>query len=61
MRREGTSLLPQELELTSSLNYNLNIRLIDVEYQKWPQFTFGTFPPYGVGFGLSYHIFNGSR
>jgi hypothetical protein len=44
-----------------SLNSNLKIRLIDVEYQEWPQFTFGTLHPYGVSFGFSYRIFNGSR
>jgi hypothetical protein len=43
------------------LGRNLKIRLIDVEYQQWPQFTFGTINPYGVSFGLSYRVFNGSR
>jgi hypothetical protein len=43
------------------LGQNLKIRLIDVEYQQWPQFTFGTINPYGVSFGLSYRVFNGSR
>jgi hypothetical protein len=43
------------------LNNNLRIRLVDVEYQEWPQFTFGNLHPYGVSFGFSYRIFNGSR
>lgn len=43
------------------VNSNLRIRLLDIEYQKWPQFTFGTLSPYGVSFGLSYRVFNGSR
>jgi hypothetical protein len=43
------------------LGNNLKIRLIDVEYQTWPQFTFGTITPYGVSFGISYRVFNGSR
>jgi hypothetical protein len=43
------------------LGQDLKIRLIDVEYQQWPQFTFGTINPYGVSFGLSYRVFNGSR
>ena len=43
------------------LSDNLKIRLFDVEYQQWPQFTFGTISPYGVSFGFSYRIFNGSR
>ena len=43
------------------LGNDLKIRLIDVEYQQWPQFTFGTISPYGVSFGVSYRVFNGSR
>jgi hypothetical protein len=44
----------------------LNVRLVDVEYQKWPNFggppttyKFGTLSPYGVSFGVSYKFFNG--
>jgi Outer membrane protein beta-barrel domain len=44
-----------------SVNNSLKIRLVDIEYQQWPQFTFGTISPYGVSFGLSYRVFNGSR
>lgn len=40
---------------------NLTIRLVDVEYQQWPQFTFGTIDPYSVSFGFSYRIFSGSH
>jgi hypothetical protein len=43
------------------LGRNLKIRLIDVEYQQWPQFTFGAISPYGVSVGISYRVFNGSR
>jgi hypothetical protein len=43
------------------LGSNLKIRLIDVEYQQWLQFTFGTIVPYGISFGISYRVFNGSR
>jgi hypothetical protein len=43
------------------VNNSLKIRLVDIEYQQWPQFTFGTISPYGVSFGLSYRVFNGSR
>jgi hypothetical protein len=43
------------------VNNNLKLRLVDIEYQKWPQFTFGTISPYGISFGLSYRVFNGSR
>ena len=44
-----------------SIGEDLKIRLIDVEYQEWPQFTFGTLSGFGISFGLSYRIFNGSR
>jgi hypothetical protein len=43
------------------LGQNLKIRLVDIEYQQWPQFTFGTISPYGVSCGISYRVFNGSR
>lgn len=43
------------------LGNDWKIRLIDVEWQQWPQFTFGTINPYGVSFGVSYRVFNGSR
>ena len=38
----------------------LKIRLIDVEYQRWPQFTYGPITPYGIGFGFTYRIFSGT-
>jgi hypothetical protein len=43
------------------LGNDLKIRLIDIEYQQLPQFTFGTISPYGISFGVSYRVFNGSR
>lgn len=43
------------------LGQNFKIRLLDVEYQEWPQFTFGTISPYGVSCGISFRVFNGSR
>ena len=49
----------------AGVNYNLTdnvkIRLVDVEYQNWPQFTFGNITPYGVSVGISYHFFNGAN
>jgi len=39
---------------------NLKVRVIDFEYQQWPQFTFGTITPYGISAGVSLRIFNGS-
>jgi hypothetical protein len=44
-----------------NLTNNLKIRLVDFEYQEWPQFTFGNINPYGVSVGLSYHFLNGAR
>jgi len=38
------------------IGHRLTIRLIDVEYQSWPQFTFGGLHPYGASIGLSYRI-----
>jgi hypothetical protein len=35
----------------------IHVRVIDVEYQFWPQFTYGTLHPYGVSAGISFQIF----
>jgi hypothetical protein len=35
----------------------LSVRLIDVEYQVWPQFSFGNLHTYGASTGISYRIF----
>ena len=42
------------------LNQRLLVRAFDVEYQDWPQFSFGALQPYGVSFGVSYTVFRGS-
>ena len=34
-------------------NSGLKLRLIDFEYQSWPQFTFGQLHPYGLSAGFS--------
>jgi len=39
------------------ISQRMRIRLIDVEYQTWPQFSFGTMNSYGVSIGLSYRVF----
>jgi hypothetical protein len=39
----------------------LSIRVIDFEYQIWPQFTFGPLHPYGANVGLSYQVFGPHR
>jgi hypothetical protein len=38
-------------------NTRLTFRAVDVEYQVWPQFTFGALHPYGVSTGLSFQVF----
>lgn len=37
-----------------------SVRLIDVEYQGWPQFTYGNLHPYGVSAGIVFRV-NGLR
>lgn len=42
------------------LNDTFSLRVVDVEYQRWPQFTYGPITPYGIGFGMTWRIFNGT-
>lgn len=42
------------------LNDAVKVRLIDFEYQRWPQFTYGTITPYGIGAGITIRVFNGT-
>ena len=48
----------------AGLDYRLGprvkLRLIDVEYQDWPGFTFGAIHPYGVSAGISVAVLKGS-
>jgi hypothetical protein len=46
--------------LECRLNDTFSLRVIDIEYQRWPQFTYGPITPYGVGFGITWRIFNGT-
>jgi hypothetical protein len=39
------------------IGHRLSIRLIDVEYQDWPQFSYGPMHSLGASVGLSYHLF----
>jgi hypothetical protein len=39
------------------LNRRLKVRLVDVQYQDWPQFSFGELHPYGVSAGISLRVF----
>ncbi len=34
----------------------LTVRVVDVEYQHWPQFTYGALSPYGVSAGISLRL-----
>jgi hypothetical protein len=44
----------------AGLDYDLTsiikLRLINVQYQMWPQFTFGAFHPYGASVGISLRV-----
>ncbi len=44
-----------------SLGSRVTLRLVDVEYQDWPQFTYGQLHPYGVSAGISFRLTQGSR
>ncbi len=39
------------------LGDGVRLRLIDAEYQIWPQFSFGTLRPYGATVGISFRVF----
>lgn len=39
------------------LNRSVTFRVVDFEYQRWPQFTFGQLRPYGISTGLSLRLF----
>jgi hypothetical protein len=39
-----------------NMGRRVRLRLIDVEYQDWSQFTFGPEHPYGASVGISYQI-----
>ena len=40
-----------------SLNHRWSVRLAEVQYQDWPQFTFGAMNNVGVSSGIRYRIF----
>jgi opacity protein-like surface antigen len=39
-----------------TLSDRISLRLVDFEYQEWPQFTFGNLHPYGVSAGIVIRI-----
>jgi opacity protein-like surface antigen len=42
--------------LDYDLTSKIKLRLINVQYQKWPQFTFGDLHPYGASAGISLRV-----
>ena len=47
--------------LNLALNERIILRIIDLEYQHWPQFTYGSLSPYGISAGLSLRLNGMSR
>jgi hypothetical protein len=43
------------------LGQKIRVRLVDVEYQLWPGFTFASLRPYGVSAGISFQILGSTR
>jgi len=43
--------------LDYSLNHRWSVRLAEVQYQDWPQFTFGAMNNVGISSGIRYRIF----
>ena len=39
------------------INHRIRVRLVDFEYQIWPQFTYGSMSSVGVSAGIRYRIF----
>jgi hypothetical protein len=39
------------------VNRRIYLRLVDFEYQDWPQFTYGALPSYGISSGIRIHLF----
>jgi Outer membrane protein beta-barrel domain len=47
--------------LDLNLTPRIKVRVIDFEYQSWPQFTAGSYNPYGISAGISFRVFSGVR
>jgi hypothetical protein len=43
------------------LGQRVRVRLVDVEYQIWPSFSFGALHPYGLSTGISFQVLGSSR
>lgn len=44
-----------------ALNERISLRAIDIEYQHWPEFTYGALNPYGLSTGMSVRLNRVSR
>lgn len=42
--------------LDVALSSTVNLRLIDIEYQHWPDFPYGALHPYGISTGVSWRL-----
>jgi len=42
--------------LDVAINHNVTVRVIDFEYQHWPQFPYGSFSPYGISSGIKVRV-----
>lgn len=42
--------------LDLAVGSRLIVRAVDLEYQSWPQFTYGSLHPYGVSFGIAFRL-----
>ncbi|WP_420237877.1 hypothetical protein ACOBR2_20180 [Telmatobacter bradus] len=42
--------------LDYSLNHRVYVRVIDAEYQSWPEFTFGSISSYGISVGVKIRL-----
>ena len=40
-----------------AINKRIKLRLINIEYQDWPQFSFGNLHPYGASAGISLRVY----
>lgn len=44
-----------------AVNERVSLRLVDLEYQRWPDFSYGALSPYGLSAGLSFRLNGVSR
>ncbi|WP_419806921.1 hypothetical protein [Terriglobus sp.] len=39
-----------------SIHNYVKVRVVDFEYQRWPEFPYGPLRPYGISFGISFRV-----